>query len=223
MDKSEIMPENVSAALFRFLRLMDEEATSRSFYKGCEFHTGLREYVFHVNPNRDENKTIIGAGYENSWTERLRNLFTAHGVRADCFPSYPNSTTKADLLLTFDDSSTLCIEIKGAWRYNLHPRVCTNPVYKKHLTSNTEGTAKDFTKVRKADSTYVGVLLIGFDAPATGLVIEDCDLELMKNNAAFDETEWNEHYDEWQDIRFPEARNRCWFWLRSQNESSVTS
>ena len=217
MNSEEITADNIGEILFQFLREMDEEADRKSYYKNILYHTGLREYYFHVHPNRDPNKSITHVPYEDAWTERLKELFLQNGITAKSFPSYPDSSRKGDLLLTLSDFSSLFIEIKGAWTYNLHPRIYKSKVYYKHLTSSTEGTAKDFIKIQDAHADHKGILLVGFDAPEHEIYIEDAHIAEMKVNASYDETEWKEHYEEWEDHHFPGARVRCWFWLNHDN------
>lgn len=209
--------DQVPARLLAYLRQMDREAINKSYYGGQLYPTGLREYPNHHHPNLDPNVSPAGVRYEDEWTRRIIELLQADGVLADPFPTYPDGRRKADFLIRCQSGDSLWIEVKGAWTYNLHPRVRGNGAFRKHLTSASEGVPKDFLKlddVPPSLASNVGILLVGFEAPAHGFLIGDSELALMKQVAKFDRFTWSEHRDEWQDGIVADSRVRCWLWYR---------
>ncbi len=207
---------DLPALLFECLRQMDREATNRSYYQGVEYPTGLREYALHVNPNRNPNRTPRNVPYEEAMTNRLAELIEQSGLSVETYPRYP-SGEEGDLLVHLSDGSSLWIEMKGAWVYNLHPTVNPNPNYRKHLTSPSEGLAKDFFKVQGASATYVGILLIGFETD--GYRIWAGDIAALKQNANYGAHAWSEHTDEWSDNILQGSKVRVWFWWRRLAEA----
>lgn len=207
--------QNFHTILFDCLRQMDREATNKSFYEGVEYPTGLREYAMHVNPNRNPEYTPRGVLYEKAITNRLAALLEQYGLRVETYPPYP-SGDKGDLVVHFPDNTSLWIEMKGAWTYNLHPTLNPNRNYRKHLVSESEGLAGDFHKVQKCPprDTHVGILLVGFEAPA--YPISRHDIEQMKQNARIDLHRWCEHTDEWPDGIVDGSKVLVWFWWRGK-------
>lgn len=208
---------------------MDREATNITFEHGHPFPTGLRYYDKHVHPNP---VNIAKPHYEpeRAWPERLKALLTdpTRGTSAVSQKRYPRNAQTCDLVVTFANGETLWIEMKGSWPYyrNSPTQLKSWSTHRKHLTSPTEGVAKDFLKVgalTRADATYVAVLVIAFDI-ADVMPVRAETLEEMKRNASFDPALWSEHYVEWKDEhQEQDARHggrtgfrvRCWLWHRA--------
>jgi hypothetical protein len=109
--------------------------------------------------------------------------------------------------------------MKGAWTYNLHPQVNVNKPYLKHLTSATEGLAKDFHKVCAAPASHVGILLVDFETPR--FPISASDIDRMKHNAGYGQHAWSEHTDSWPDGITHGSKVSVWFWWRALGSNAA--
>ena len=200
-------------ALFRALRLMDEEACKT--WKGST--TGLNFYGGHFRPN------LVKPPTETSWTRRLEQLLPLFGFPARREFPYPHSSESCDSLVMLEDGSSLWLETKGAWKkywqdkgkegiywsYLLHPLV-------PNLSVKDHTAALDIQKLnalRRPRADFVGLLLLGFDADDSPM---DTDVSRFVELAGLGSPPWSARSTRWADRyrRKPPCGVKAWLWHR---------
>jgi hypothetical protein len=78
--------QDIPRLIFECLRALDAAATNRSYYKGVEYPTGLRQYALHVNPHRHPDDTPKQGPYEEAMTNGLAACLENKGLQGHTFP-----------------------------------------------------------------------------------------------------------------------------------------
>jgi len=208
MREQPLEIEQVPQFLFTLLRTMEAEADEEVYKpeRDGKFRPGLCNFAWYYRPQSNQ--------WEDVCRDRLCELIESRGIPVELTPPYSDGR-KGDLRIQLTTGEFLFIEMKGVWRYRTYsPTPLSNGVYHKHLTSPTEGVAKDFLKIDAAIAKYLGILVLGFDAPGYNLVIDDAHVQEMKRNGRYADHHWKEYYDQWEGRDVLTARARIWFWWR---------
>ncbi len=202
--------------MFALLRQMDSEAMC---WGASDNAFGLCDYGWYARPDLKKPQNEV------EWSKRLAQLLTLDGIPAKTEVEYPGQNhlprhkrKRLDLRIQLAGAQTVSIEIKGAWSaywgrknkryqsYLLHPLIPGLDETKSHTV------ALDLIKLselRRPETDYIGLLLIGFEALDEPT---DDDIQLLERKAVL--SAWHESADAWESYTVLAQRVRCWFWYR---------
>ncbi|HEY3318943.1 MAG TPA: hypothetical protein VGP72_00500 [Planctomycetota bacterium] len=218
-DSATNVAAAVPAILFRLLRQMDAEATTVK----DGFPTGLNWYGGHVGTRQTEPQ----------WSKRIVELLRAEGLVAECECGYGAGTRdRCDVVIMLPEVGKFWLEIKGAWKeywrekgtndllyrsYLLHPLV---PGLDKTKTHTVPLDLQKLARLTRADASYVGMLLVGFDSSEAPM---DADVAQLVQLARLGIEPWTAVATGWLDTYRPGQRVRVWFWYRGVPQSGASA
>ena len=97
--------KHLSKDIFDHLHTMDNEA---NISVGRCFHAGLNNYSAFKGYNDKK--------YEDSWNDRLAELFSNDNNSVSREYRYPDSHKKCDIVV-HSDQTNIWLEVKSAWKY----------------------------------------------------------------------------------------------------------
>lgn len=196
-------------ALFNALLVIDREAAPSAEGRP----TGLSWYGKYRHPGQAKPQT------EPSWTQRLEELLIQDGF--DCYKEirYPDDPGNAarrhcDNVVIFADDSVLWMENKGAWKEYWRERGSLGK-FRSHLMESGNSALHDVEKVAplcEPHAQWLGILLLGFDAPAAPLEPDVADFTSLAN---LDSAPWVAASMHWPDRWRDGQRVHAWFWWRA--------
>ena len=217
----ESVAEKMADMLFKFLRLMDNEAETPV---GEGFRAGLVNYAAHRGMGARQDERSINQG--------LKELFSQFGWTAETEVRYPGRRKKCDIVVSVPSTGKLWLEIKLAWKawFSAAKRKIeynSESIYRSYLLGPLYGglekshsALQDIEKLGSLghpEADYVTGLLVGFDSTDSPMVQ---DVEDLVDKSGLLEKEWSVFGPEiWHDRNCDKCRFCCWCWIRKVIES----